>query len=148
MLATVFGQVAIERIAYRAKGADSRFVADAQAVVVGSFAHAQHHIASVTGVTVGKRQVEALALAAAADVDGFYASKPHAVCPDGDVLVLSADAKGIVMRPEALREPCGCRKPRPCSSGGMLVLMEHSAESITAVDVQMCELLRICDRFG
>jgi hypothetical protein len=122
MLATVFGPVAVTRIAYRAKGAGSRFVADAhanlpasryshglrrlaaQAAVVGSFEHAGQQIASVTGMTVGKRQVEALALAAAADVDGFYATRECGRVPDGDVLVLSADAKGIVMRPEALRE--------------------------------------------
>ena len=54
---------------------------------------------------MGKRQVEALAAAAAADVDAFYATRAGVRCPVGDVLVLSADAKGIVMRPDALREP-------------------------------------------
>ena len=122
MLATVFGPVAVTRVAYRAKGADSRFVADAglnlpkqryshglrrlaaHAAAAGSFEHAQTVIASVTGMTVGKRQVEALVAAAAVDVDAFYASRECDGCPDGDVLVLTADAKGIVMRPQALRK--------------------------------------------
>ena len=55
------------------------------------------------GKRLGKRQVEALA-AAAVDIEDFYAT--HMAPPaedDGDVLVLSADGKGIVMRPQALR---------------------------------------------
>jgi hypothetical protein len=120
-LATVFGQVTVQRIAYRAKGADSRVVADAmlnlpagtyshglrrlaaQGAARGSFEQAQAAIAQATGVKVGKRQVEALTAAAAGDVDAFYATREYAGVPDGDVLVLTADAKGIVMRPEALR---------------------------------------------
>ena len=52
---------------------------------------------------MGKRQLEALAQRAAADVDDFYAQRRPGPRPDTDLLVLSADAKGIVMRPEALR---------------------------------------------
>jgi hypothetical protein len=121
LLATVFGQVSISRIAYRAKGVDSRYPADAGlnlptgkhshglarlaalAAASGSFEQAQAIIERATGVVVGKRQVEALAAAAATDVDAFYTQRNMAGCPDGDVLVLTADAKGIVMRPEALR---------------------------------------------
>ncbi|MGH3784173.1 MAG: hypothetical protein ACRDRO_27025 [Pseudonocardiaceae bacterium] len=40
-----------------------------------------------------------LALAAATDVTGFYAQRQHATCPDADLLVLTFDGKGIVMRP-------------------------------------------------
>lgn len=43
-------------------------------------------------------------MAAAADVAGFYAQTEHATCPDADLLVLTFDGKGIVMRPEALRD--------------------------------------------
>lgn len=123
VLATVFGPVTVQRIAYRAKGADSRFVADtaanlpdgrysygvrrlaAGAAAAGSFEQAQGVVTAVTGMTVGKRQLEQLVSAAAADVDAFYASRTHPGVPDGDVLVLTADAKGIVMRHDALREP-------------------------------------------
>lgn len=69
----------------------------------GSFEGAAHAVTRATGVAVGKRQVEALARAAAADFDQFnrYRSAPEV--PDENVLVISADGKGIVMRPEALR---------------------------------------------
>jgi len=57
-----------------------------------------------TGQQIGTRQLRELTLAAAQDVDAFYAQRERTV-PDGeDLLVLSCDAKGVVMRPEALRE--------------------------------------------
>jgi hypothetical protein len=122
-LATVFGQVDVTRIGYRAKAGDRRFPADAvlnlptglhshglrrlAAVEAarGSYGQAAAAIERCCGVSVGKRQVEALAAAAAADIDAFYSARRSVRCPDGDVLVLTADAKGIVMRPDALREP-------------------------------------------
>ncbi|MEU5943915.1 ISKra4 family transposase [Micromonospora sp. NPDC047548] len=121
-LSTVFGQVDVTRIAYRAKGTDRRFPADAVLnlptglhshglrrlaaveAVRGSFEQVAAAIERCCGVAVGKRQVQALAATAAADVDAFYATRRGVRCPRGDVLVLSADAKGIVMRPDALRE--------------------------------------------
>ncbi len=62
-------------------------------------------IERATGQRIGKRQVEDLAQAAAADVDSFYtrARPAPGSCPDTDVLALSADGAGITMRPEALR---------------------------------------------
>ena len=122
-LCTVFGQVNVTRIGYRAKGVDSRFPGDevlnlpiglhshglrrlaAIEAGRGSFAQAAAAIERSCGVSVGKRQVEALAGDAARDVDAFYAARAGVRCPVGDVLVLTADAKGIVMRPDALREP-------------------------------------------
>ena len=63
-----------------------------------------------TGVRLGKRQVEALATAAAADFDAFYAQTGHPKPAtairrraDEQALVLSYDGKGVVMRPDALR---------------------------------------------
>jgi len=122
-LGSVFGPVTVTRIGYRAGGADRRFVADAQLnlphtlyshglarlaaleAASGSFEQAQAAIRRATGVVIGKRQVEALAAAAAADIGGFYVTHQTPTPPAGDVLVLTADAKGIVMRPDALREP-------------------------------------------
>jgi hypothetical protein len=60
-------------------------------------------IGRATGQRVGKRQVEALTVRAAVDVDDFYAQRRPAPAPDATVLAMSADAKGVVMRPEALR---------------------------------------------
>jgi hypothetical protein len=70
--------------------------------VRGSFEDAQEAIERVTGVRVGKRQVEELAAVAAVDVDAFYAARRPAPCPDR-VLMLQADGKGITMRPDGLR---------------------------------------------
>ena len=70
----------------------------------GSFEQATEAVERATGVRVGKRQMEQLARAAAVDVDGFYAQRRPGPRPDTDLLVLTADAKGIVMVPAALRE--------------------------------------------
>jgi hypothetical protein len=69
----------------------------------GSFDDAAAATERATGVRLGKRQVEALAAAAAADVDGFYAVHAPAPAPDTDVLVMTFDGKGVVMRPDGLR---------------------------------------------
>jgi hypothetical protein len=69
----------------------------------GSFDDAQAAIERATGVRVGKRQVEDLAAAVAVDVDVFYAARRPAPCASDQVLVLQADGKGIVLRPDGLR---------------------------------------------
>ena len=61
-------------------------------------------MARATGQQVGKRQVEELTARAAVDFDGFYATRqPPPAADPGDVLVLSCDGKGVVMRADALR---------------------------------------------
>ena len=120
-LATVFGQVTVNRIAYRAPGAANVHPLDAALNLPeekqshglrklaaiesarGSFDEAAAAITRCTGVKTGKRQVEELARRAAADVDAFYADRRPGPAPDEHVLVLTGDGKGIVMRPEALR---------------------------------------------
>jgi hypothetical protein len=121
-LATVFGTLTVTRIAYRASEVANLYPADAVVnlpmgkhshglgrlaaveAARGSFEQAAAAVERASGVRVGKRQLEALALAAAADVASFYAQREPSACPDADLLVLSFDGKGIVMRPEALRE--------------------------------------------
>ena len=49
-------------------------------------------------------QVEGLARAAAVDVDAFYTARRPTECGPDRVLGLQADGKGIVMRPDGLRE--------------------------------------------
>jgi hypothetical protein len=56
------------------------------------------------GKVAGKRQVEQLTVAAASDIDAFYHTATPLPCSDDTLLVLSVDGKGVVMRPEALRE--------------------------------------------
>jgi len=122
-LQTVFGAVDVTRLAYRRRGERNMCPADAalnlprelhshglrelSAIEAsrGSFEDATDAIGRVTGVRLGKRQLEQLAARAAADFEAFYAqpSRSQATVTDGDLLVLSADGKGIVMRPDALR---------------------------------------------
>jgi hypothetical protein len=120
-LATVFGTVDVQRMAYRRRGQPNLHPADAmlnlpaerhshglrrlaaEAAAHGSFDHATGTIRRRTGTRTAKRQVEALATRAAADVDDFYATRPQQPTDPGDALVLTFDGKGIVMRPDALR---------------------------------------------
>jgi hypothetical protein len=44
-------------------------------------------------------------VAAASDIDAFYQAQAPQPATDDTLLVLSVDGKGVVMRPEALREP-------------------------------------------
>ena len=120
-LATVFGEVTVTRIAYRAPGAPNLHPADAALNLPeekhshgmrklaaiesarGSFESDAAAITRATGTVAGKRQVEQLAARAAADVDGFYAARRPGPAGDEVLLVMQYDGKGIVMRPEALR---------------------------------------------
>ena len=121
-LVTVFGQVTVTRMAYRARGLPNVHPADerlnlpqekhshglrelaALEAARGSFDGMTAAIERATGVRLGKRQAEQLARRAAADVDAFYAWRTAAPADDKTLLVLQFDGKGIVMRPEALRE--------------------------------------------
>jgi hypothetical protein len=58
-----------------------------------------------TGAHVPKRQFEELVKRAAQDFEAFYAQRQAgADPPTGSILVLTVDGKGVVMRPEDLRE--------------------------------------------
>lgn len=120
-LTTIVGTVAVERFAYRHKGSPDLHPADgslnlpperyshglrrlaAVEATRGSFEEAQQAVWRASAVSVPKRQVEELVARAATDVDEFYRARQHEAAPAADVLVISADGKGIVMRPEALR---------------------------------------------
>jgi hypothetical protein len=119
-LATRFGEVVVTRIAYRARQRCDLHPADgvlnlpaekhshglrrlaAVEAARGSFADAAAAVERATTVGIGKRQVEALAAAAAIDVDAFYTAHVPDWSAD-EVLALSFDAKGVVMRPDGLR---------------------------------------------
>jgi len=128
-LQSVFGEVDVKRLAYRQRGEPNLYPADgvlnlpdewashgvrrlaAVESSRGSFDEATGQVRERTGLTLGKRQLEQLALRAAVDFESFYANsarspdQQHNDTDDGehDVLVLSVDGKGIVMRPDALR---------------------------------------------
>lgn len=121
-LRTVFGEVDVRRMAYRARGQSNLHPADghlnlpvekhshglrrlaAEESSRGSFEEASKALGRVTGFDLGKRQVEELAQKAAQDFDAFYEQRPRHLSEAKDAQVLSCDGKGIIMRPEALRE--------------------------------------------
>jgi hypothetical protein len=121
-LATVFGQVTVDRMAYRHRGDPNLYPADAilslpedkyshglarlSAIEAprGSFEQAGEAITRATGVRIGKRQAGQLTIAAAARVGAFYAAHQAVPAASDVLLVMQYDGKGIVMRREALRE--------------------------------------------
>ncbi|MGH7435240.1 MAG: ISKra4-like element ISHoc2 family transposase, partial [Polyangiaceae bacterium] len=121
-LQTVFGRVPVPRLAYQAPGAQDLHPMDAalnlpremfshgirrmvaKEAARASFDEVVEIVADRTSATIGKRQVEELAVRAAQDFDAFYEQKAAARDPKDDLLVISTDGKGIVMRHEDLRE--------------------------------------------
>ena len=80
-----------------------------------SFDSANEKLAALTGGNVPKRQLEELVVRTAQDFDSFYddvqrerIQHPPDLESNHPLLVLTSDGKGIVMRPESLRE--GTRK--------------------------------------
>ena len=122
-LHTVLGEVPVTRLAYRAVGSENLYPADAQLNLPasrhshgirrlaaleaprGSFEDAPAAIVRQSGQQIGTRQLRELTLSAAQGVAAFYAQRERTAPEEQDLLVLSCDAKGVVMRPEALRAP-------------------------------------------
>ena len=121
-LLSVFGGVEVRRLAYRARGRENLYPADAQLNLPAekhshgirrlaaleaprtSFEDAAAAILRQTGQRLGKRQLRELAVAGAGDFKAFYEQRQRPLPDEADVLVLSCDAKGVVMRHEALRD--------------------------------------------
>jgi hypothetical protein len=123
-LMTMFGLVTALRVIYGARGRQSLSPLDASLnlpeelhshglrrlaaveAARGSFDATVEAIERSTGTNVQKRQVEGLVQRAAQDFDAFYEREVAAESPatEEDLLILTLDGKGIVMRPEALRE--------------------------------------------
>ena len=121
-LLTVVGRVTVERYSYGAVGVSSLHPMDAalnlppelyslgvrrmvaKEAARASFEEVVELMADYSWAKVAKRQVEELTVRAARDFDAFYEQRTW---EDEDVdalLVLSTDAKGIVVRHEDLRE--------------------------------------------
>jgi hypothetical protein len=128
---TTLGEVVVRRIAYRSgvKGAGSLFPRDGVLSLPpcgyswqlqrlaemfcrsGSYEQAREFVAAATGVSIGKRQLEQVTAAAAADAERFCQDRDRAgAAPaagegqeEGLPLAISADGKGVAMRPEARR---------------------------------------------
>lgn len=123
---TVFGRVRLSRMGYGQRGKVSLYPRDAELnlpaetysfgvrrrvaeeVARGSFDEAADALGRTTGAQVAKRQVEQLASRAACAFDAFYDGRASATVGEArqtaPILVMTTDGKGVVMRPEGLRE--------------------------------------------
>ena len=129
------GPVVVERMAYRAAGQPNLYPRDAvlnlpprryswplqravvEYVLAGAYEQARRFVAAVTGVVIGKQQLEQITIEAAADAPGFYPALARDQGQGGQgpgrpagPLLISADCKGVAMLPGALRRR-GARAP-------------------------------------
>ena len=121
-LVSLFGPVTVTRLGYSQRHASSLFPLDAQLnlhvdqysdgvrrrivgdVIDRSYDRAiEHHKENCAGL-IGKRQAIKLTEQVASDFVSFYERRTVSDEQTGDLLVLSFDGKGVVMRPDGLRE--------------------------------------------
>jgi hypothetical protein len=140
----------VERLAYRAPGVGNLHPADAALNLPverhshglrklwalesprGSFDGAIDAIERHTGVRLAKRQVQEMAGLAAMDFEDLYETRRPPRSTPGDLLVLSADGKGIVMRADALRTRAPARPragPAPKPRARVSAAAHESARS-------------------
>ncbi len=122
---TIFGEVSIERMAYGARGHESLVPKDAALnlpengyshglerrlaleIAKGSFEEATSCVKAQTGVEIPKRQAEEIAARAARDFEAFYEGRStdalRRAAKENELVVLTTDGKGVVMRKEDLR---------------------------------------------
>ena len=124
-LESIFGTVEVTRTGYGAEGTPSLHPLDgtlnlppekyslevrrrvAIEAAKGAFDEGVKRLEEFTGAHVPKRQFEELVIRAAQDFEAFYADRQKGARADphtGPLLVLTVDGKGVVMRPEDLRE--------------------------------------------
>jgi hypothetical protein len=158
-LSTLFGSVQVTQLAYRHRGHANLYAADgllnlpaerhshglrrlaAIEASRGSFDEAAAAIGRRTCTAIGKRQVESLTARAAADVGDFYATRRPPPSAENDLLVVSADGKGIVMRartrfgpppPPRPRRRASSRPASPKARSGTESGLPRSARSTTS----------------
>lgn len=123
-LTTIFGTVVVRRIGYGGRKMSSLHPLDgelnlppeqyshtlservASAAAFNGFNQTVEIIKKTTAAQIAKRQVEEIALSSACDFDEFYQAQQAKSQPDeetGEILVISVDGKGVVMRREDLR---------------------------------------------
>lgn len=120
---TLFGEVIVTRRSYGARGVASLVALDAdlnlppdkyadglrrhvaQNVAIMSFDDATERIGQTTGGHIPKRQSEQVVVKIAQDFEAFYETRQaQSTEASEDLLVLTTDSKGMVMRHEDLRE--------------------------------------------
>ena len=121
-LESVFGRVSVKRISYGKKGEKSIHPLDVELnlppekyshglqkvasieAARGSYDEALEAVKRYTSGHMPKRQVEELMKKSVCDFEAFYAQPVFVQVMSAVLLVLSLDAKGIVMRHEDLRK--------------------------------------------
>jgi hypothetical protein len=121
-LETILGRVPVPRLAYQAPGSADLHPMDAalnlpremfshgirrmvaKEAARASFDEVVEIVRDYTGSSISKRQVEELAVRAAEDFDAFYECRAASRATQDDLLVISTDGKGVVMRHEDLRD--------------------------------------------
>jgi len=124
-LETIFGTVTVARTGYRADGTASLHPLDgalnlppekyslevrrrvALEAAKTAFEEGRQTLEAFTSAHVPKRQFEQLVIRAAQDFDAFYTDRQTRAQTDphtSPILVLTVDGKGVVMRPEDLRD--------------------------------------------
>jgi hypothetical protein len=122
-LMSIFGPVHVTRMGYYIPEASVRHPRDAELnlpkrsysfetqrrnaieVARGSFDDAVKALLRYTGANVPKRQAEELVVQAAKDFDFFYRQREFTVeAASGELLVITVDGKGVVVRKQDLRE--------------------------------------------
>jgi hypothetical protein len=160
----LFGPVRTSRIGYRRYHAENLYPQDADlnwAVthsysagvlkrVAGTaamlpFAQTAQQISTTLPIKIGKRQVEALTVAAAVDFEAFYAARRPAARPDGVGLLITADGSALPVRPEALRPAtakaaadraqAAARGGWPDDPGQLRKSTKRSAELVCVADI-------------
>jgi len=123
---TVFGTIQVPRMGYGSEGSESLHPKDAalnlpeelfshmvrrkvaEEASRGAFEEAVAAVNRGTAAKIGKRQAEGLVIKAAEDFDAFYQvrqeERANQLERPAEIVVVSTDGKGIVMRHEDLRE--------------------------------------------
>jgi hypothetical protein len=118
---SIVGLIDVSRLAYQAHGVEGLHPMDAalnlpcelyshvvrraaaERAACDSYEEVAKALTQVTGVAVGKRQVEQMAARAAQDFDDFYAMREAAQEKTSDLMVLTFDGKGVPMLRRDLR---------------------------------------------
>ena len=136
-LKTVFGEIDIDRMAYRCQGKSSIHPLDESlqlpqrsfsyelqkrlinAAIQGPFREATARILESSGLTIHNHSLEQLLIEAAVDFAGFYGQRAaDPVSEAASLLVIAVDCKGIPMvKPEPIRPPLGLARPLKLKAG-------------------------------
>ena len=162
---TLFGTVTFRRLGYSARGHAAIFPLDAilnlpdaslsyplqkfliREVAKGAFGEALEAVADVSGVKLSKRKAIEVVQHAASNFDKFYDRLVTSEVQDISslpLMVLTTDGKGVIMRPEGLRD--GTRKRREKSNNKHKTRLSKGEKTNAKRMAQVASIYHI-DRF-